>query len=443
MRAARLSHAAVACAILLVAGLAGWLSTRYQASFDATSGARHTLSQASVDALAALTVPIEAVAYVPEKHPSREQIRALFAKYRAIRPDLVLRFVDPGEVADLVRAQGINDGDVLVTASGRTERLHAYAEQPLTNVLARLARREAQWLVFVTGHGERSPQRQANFDVSAWANVLRERGLQPQEINLAETQLVPDNTAALVIASPQLPYLPGEVALIEQFVTRGGSLLWFTEPDAPAELAPLARAIGFEQISATIVDPLTQALGIDNPAVTIVSRYAKHPALTGFVTASLLPFAAPVHERAPSGWSAERLFESGPKAWGERGALAGNVAYDDGTDYPGPLPIAVALERTVNAPDGRHTQRVVAVGDGDFVSNTYIGNGGNQDLGTRLVEWVTANDALVAIETRVAPDTTLELARWQQGVIGIGFLLVLPLAFALNGGLIAWRRNRA
>lgn len=441
--APRLRYASLALAICIGATALATFSTRHHTAFDWSADARHSLSAASIAALAVVTGPLAATVYLPDKHPAREQAKGLVARYQRHRRDFSLRFVDPASAPDTVRAQGIKDGELLLSAMGRTERLRTYTEQAMTNALARLARGGEQWVVFIAGHGERSPTRRANFDVSAWAEVLENRGLQVQELNLAKHPAIPDNTLLTVIASPQLAYLPGELRIVTDYLARGGNLLWLTEPDAPAEFNALAAAIGVEALPATVIDPVTQALGIDNPAISVITGYADHPALAGFRSASLLPYATPVHERPGGDWQATRLFESGEKAWGETDPLTGNVAFDDTRDYPGPLPLAIALTRKAARPGAAPEQRIVAVGDGDFLSNMYLGNGGNQDLGTRLVEWLAANDALIAIDTRAAPDTNLELARWQQAVIGFGFLFVLPGAFALNGMLIWWRRRRA
>jgi len=84
-----------------------------------------------------------------------------------------------------VRAAGVRlDGELVIEYSGRKENLSQLSEEAFTNTLARLGRGGERWVVFVTGHGERSPDRQANFDLSSWAGQLTKRGLKTRSIAL-------------------------------------------------------------------------------------------------------------------------------------------------------------------------------------------------------------------------------------------------------------------
>ncbi len=430
----RTSYALRGFAVLAVAGglLAAAVEHRRGADWSGTG--RHTLDAASVQTLEAVAGPIEVTVYLPARHAGRERAQELVARYRRQRDDIGLRFVAPADAPTTMRDENLREGEMAIAAGGRREFIKVYSEREFTNALARVARPQEQWLAFVTGHGERSPARGANFDVSDWVAVLARRGLKAQELNLAAQGAIPDNTTLLVIASPQLDYLPGEIALIEDYLARGGALLWLMEPGQPAGLITFAQTLGITIPPATVVDPATARLGIDNAAVAVVTDYAEAPAVAHFDATALLPYAAPLQASAPRGWTAQPLFGTGDKAWGETGALDAAVARE-AEDVPGPLTLAWSLTRD--------RQRIVVVGDGDFLSNTWLANGGNRDLGVRLVEWASANDALVDIETRPAPDTTLELERWHTAVIGFGFLVALPGAFALNGVLLWWRRRHA
>ncbi len=425
-------------AVTLAFALA-WLSTRAPISRDVSGTQRHTLSPISVAALENIDGSILVTAYVAPRSPLREQIAPLINRYRRHQPAIQFEFVDPASQPERVRAEEIRDGELIIQSGTRSERTTVYSEQTITEALARLARSEEQWIVFITGHGERSSRRGANHDVSDWAHVLEKRGFNVQEVNLAEFRTVPDNASVVVIASPQIEFQAAESAAVMQYIERGGNLLWLTDPDRPAGFSELEEAIGFRLIPGTIVDPISLARGVDNPAFILLNRYAKHPMLSGFDYTTVMFYAAGIDARTPDGWDATRLILSGEKAWSETDKLDGNVGYDDGKDYLGPLPISIALSRSLT----EREQRIVVVGDGDFLANAYLQNSGNQDLGVRLVEWLAREDRMISVPSRIAEDNQLELRDWHKAVIGFAFLIGLPCAFVLNGVLIWWRRRRA
>ncbi len=86
-------------------------------------------------------------------------------------------------------------------------------------------------------------------------------------------------------------------------------------------------------------------------------------------------------------------------------------------------------------------QRVIVVCDGDFLSNAYLGNAGNLDLGLNIMNWLSRDDTFIDIPAKTSPDLSLELSQTASVIIVIVFLLVLPLAF-LGGGIWVWLRRR-
>ncbi|MEX0607678.1 MAG: ABC transporter, partial [Halofilum sp. (in: g-proteobacteria)] len=77
-----------------------------------------------------------------------------------------------------------------------------------------------------------------------------------------------------------------------------------------------------------------------------------------------------------------------------------------------------------------------------FLSNAYLGNGANLDLGMRLINWLAGDDAQVQIASGQPADAGLNMSRTALAIIGLGFLLVLPLGLLTAGGVIAYRRRR-
>ena len=128
--------------------------------------------------------------------------------------------------------------------------------------------------------------------------------------------------------------------------------------------------------------------------------------------------------------------------------FCGEIRFDEGTDErAGPLEIGIALTRETetsgdtSGEEITREQRIVVIGDGDFLSNAYLGNGGNLALGLNIIQWLTHDDAFIAIQPKTAPDQTLVLDRNAQIAISLGFLLALPLAL-LIAGLAIWLRRR-
>jgi ABC-type uncharacterized transport system involved in gliding motility auxiliary subunit len=435
-------------------GITAHLSTRYHTQLDWTAGGRNTLSEASQALLPRLEGPVSVTAYAREDELLRGRARELVERYRRHKPDIDLAFVNPDAVPDRVRELGVTvDGELLVEYRGRREHVTNPSEQTLTNALQRLARAGERHLAFVTGHGERNPRGRANHDLGDWGRQLEQRGFKLETLNLAETGAVPDHTSVMVLAGPRVRLLAGEVDRIRDYVRRGGNLLWLGDPGDLAGLEPLAQDLGLDPLPGTVVDPTTQLFGIDDPTITLVTHYPIHDLTRDFDLVTVFPGAAPLTVRAPPPWESEPLLTTAARAWSETGPLEGEVRLEAGKDLQGPLEIGFVLERpreetapprdagAPGAPAGPR-QRVVVMGDGDFLSNTYLGNAGNLDLGLNLINWLASDDLLIAVPAKTAPDTSLVLSEIAATVIGFGFLLVLPLALAGIGGFIWYRRRK-
>ncbi|CAK0762475.1 ABC_transp_aux domain-containing protein [Gammaproteobacteria bacterium] len=455
----RLQNTAFVVLFLTVVGLLAGLSTRYTFQADWTATGRHTLNPASVTLLARLSGMVEVTAFAKDLEPLRRPITEFVERYRRYKPDLRLAFVNPETAPDRTRALGIRTGgEIVVEYQGRTERLTTLNEQAMTNALERLARGGERFVVFLQGHGERDAHGKANADLSSFARALQSKGLRVTSLNLTSAHQVPDNTGLLVIAEPRVDWLPGEVTVIRDYLGRGGNLLWLVEPGPLHGLEPLAQTLGVELPPGTVVDP--SAVRLFGAAYALGARYYPHPVTRDFDMVTLFPIAAALRMHPSEGWHAEPLVESSEDSWLESGQLSGTVAFNPGTDIRGPLLLAVAITRptpaaaalpsihtepesSAGAPPLGPEQRVIVFGDGDFLSDAFVGNGGNLDLGLNLVNWLVHDENLINIPARVAPDTSLNFSPTLLLVLAGGFLILMPLVLVGTGVAVWWRRRKA
>jgi ABC-type uncharacterized transport system involved in gliding motility auxiliary subunit len=426
-----------------IIGMLAWLSTQYHWQADWTYGGRNTVSADTRKLLDTLQDPVSITAYVGTDELLRQQIRDLVGSYQRFKPDISLEFINPDTVPEQVRKLGITEGGaVVISYHGASENIQALGEQHLTNALLRLSRQQQRWVVFVTGHGERPPSGETNFGMGAFGAELERKGLHVQTLNLADTA-IPANTSLLVLASPKVALLPGEVAALQDYLARGGNLLWLSEPDALPGLQPLADALGLQQLPGQVVDTTSAQFGVENPAFVVITGYPSHPVTREMSMVTVYPEAAAFEINDRTGWESTPLLTTLSRSWTETGKLEGEIRYDpDSDERPGPLDIGVALTR--NKPGGKENeqQRVAVIGDGDFLSNTYLGNGGNLDLGLNLVLWLSHDDAFIDIRVHGAPDTSLVLSNNTIASIGIGFLAGLPALLLVSGTWIWWQRRR-
>jgi len=431
-------------------GLLAWLSTRYSFDTDWSSSGRNTLSIDSRQLLDEMPDTIHITAFATENALVREHIRDLVGRYQRYKPSVQLQFVNPDTEPDRVREHGISlDGELLLDYQDRSEKVQSLSEQTLTNALLRIARQKQRKVSFLSGHGERDPLGQANHDLGIFGQLLERKGIVLDTLKLAETPEIPADTNLLVIADPRISLLPGEIQLVHQYLQAGGNLLWLVEPGAIAGLDPLAEALGIEFLPGTIVDATTQLFGIDNPAFALITAYPMHPVTREMTSLTLFPQSTALDVSAPPEWQAEPLLTTLDRAWTEIDPISNTdtIRFDEDSDERmGPLDIGFVFSRVKNKKDAGDEesgaeQRVIVIGDSDFLSNTYRGNGGNVELGLNLFNWLNHDDQFITVTARTASDINLELGKAAQIIIGFGFLFGIPLVLLGAGAAIWWRRR--
>jgi hypothetical protein len=424
----------LACLILLLV-----LAQRVYFQTDMTANSRHTLLPQSVETLALFNEAIDVEVFINPLDGQREAITSLLEKYREYKSDLQVRFTDPALDPALMRKLNIAPGgEIFFRAGTQLQRITQVSETAVTMALQRLARTTPPTAVFVTGHGERAVKSTNNADIGIFAAQLQEAGFVIDNINLTEHNTIDTSNGMLVIASPLSRYLPGEVALILDYLTRGGNMLWLTEPASDDGLKAVELELGVMRSPGVVVDLASQNLAVDRPDFAVANNYSPHQATQGFSSVTLFPQASALQLQPNREWRAAALVQAGEQAWTETGALSGQIAYgDDKREIAGPFPLILALERE----KADKLQKVLISGDGDFIADAWIANGGNRDLGNRLFNWTADDNDLVAISAPAVADNRLDMPDTATILLVVLSLLLIPAALFATGGKVWYTRR--
>ncbi|GLQ86667.1 GldG family protein [Dyella flagellata] len=424
--------------VLLGAGAIGFLTARHDRIVDWTYNSRRSMSPETRAVLAKFNGPVDVVSYASPQGDLRQTVAAALQRYQKAKPDLHLSFVDPQQDPAAMRNLGITvDGELILHYHDRQQRLDTLTERSLTDALERLVRGNDRIVAFVTGHGERRADGVANSDLGTFVSQLEQSGMRAVPLNFSQVTSVPAQTDLVVLAGPQASLAPGATKALSDYLASGGNLLWLVDPgNLDASLQPIADALGIRVLPGELVDASSSALGLKDPRMIALGDYPPNMITRGFTLTTLFPEVAPLAEVHKSDWQIEPFLRSSPQATTQ--PLDGNTA----AQLKGPLDFGFAFSRLSPSP-AKSEQRVVVIGNGDFLSNSYLGNGGNRALGERIFNWLLGDDQLISMPSRGAPDRVLRVSQGELSALTIGYLVVLPLVLLAIGGLVAWRRRRA
>jgi len=437
-------HIPLAALIIGIALALIWISGRTNVDADLTANNRHALSEQTVSAIKALQGPVDITAVIGPSANQRGTLTELVSRYQAHNPLINLLFVNPETDPERVRQLNADaSGELIVTGMGREQRLQAVSERTLTGALRQLNREGERKLAYIIGHEERSAIEPASGNWTTLSSRLNSIGLNSEELSLVTHPRIGDDVDVLVIADPRRPYFPGEIAGLLEYINLGGSLLWVTETDLNRKtgsgLSALGLELGIDLLPGTIIDTASQAANDGAVSFVILNSFSQHPVTQGLTSPVLLPQAKALAVTPLAGQTLLPLLQTPESSWTETGALQGAIQFDDGGDErQGPLVVGVTIEREINGKQ----QRIAVLGDADFASDQFIGNGANLGFAESLMLWLSGESDALAFVTMPAPDASLVLSQRSIIVLSLGLLLVLPAALFLIAGITAWRRRR-
>jgi ABC-2 type transport system permease protein len=478
-RRSELSARAVATALFVViAALACVLAARHPQRWDVTAGDVNVLDPRTAEILARIDEPVQVLVVRPaDDRFARvyEQVDRLIERMLETQPRLARRDLDPvGDQTEIpalaaefaLPLRDLADGGAVVFQRGERRRAvdlldmvgfdyddlgvgalsRFHAEEAFATALLELGDEGRINVCYTSGHGELPLE--ATADGPHWGQVaarLAREGMSLEDLG-SPAGGVPLRCRALLVAGPTRPLSAAEAEAVAAYLSGGGRVLvaassgevgevaGATLPDTGLELVLAEHGIGLPR--AVVVDP---ASGVELPLTWMTAEgYGEHPVSSAYQRRRLTVWERPrALSLEPDGPVA--LVSSSATGWGEIDAdqLVDGPA-QDGDDLPGPVPIAAAARNPASE------ARLVVLGSALSPSSHLVGRGlGVQDaLVTSAVTWLVGRDRELAIGDKAPETVRLIMSEGQLATTFVVCVLLVPLGFAIGGGLAWWRRRR-
>ncbi len=432
--------------------LAGWLSVEYNVRSDWTAGKRHSLGQNTLQLLKELPDEIQLRSYQPEKPALIEAITETLSRYQRHKANFHFKLINPDIFIQQAKTDNIaHYGQTIIEYQGRQARIEKISEENIGNALIRLHRNAKTQLLFITQHGERSIKDTSATGYSQLTKRLTDKGFDTRQINLLQDTITPANTV-LVLGSVNKPLLASEQKKILNYINEGGNTLWLQDPGVDSTLEAIADALHITFLNGVVVDnnqEISRMLKLSHPAIIPILEYKRHPITEKMqyftLFTSALAMQSKTRDSEKHQWISTNLLITSDSSWTETGDLLIGVKFTPGEDTAGPLSIGIAQQKQIKSTDntsaqGMSAQRIVVIGDTDFIANNQLGQGANLDFILKAFNWLAKDDKLITIAPKNAPDLQLKLSAATASILGIAFLILLPLLLTACA-IIIWRKR--
>ncbi len=425
-----------------------YLAYKNSARWDLTEDKLHTLAPETIDTLNSLPMPVKALAFFSQSAYNTNEARQLLESYQYNAPEkFSYEFINPEQNPIAVQNANVTrDGTIVLQLGDRQELVSYPTEEEMTSALVKLLHPENRVLYFLNGHGELDPFGTDDNSYSTLRTTLESKNYTVEALNLIGQPQIPSNASAVILAGPVQPLSNSEIAILQNYLENGGSIVFLLEPRLLTQQAQgwevlhsyLQTSWGLQLNDSIVVNPndmFDRVIAIGDPAT-----YANHPIatnLSGLVT--LFPTAQAIQiNTTDQPVNITAVISTNQRAsWAESDIESlqnGNETIGDG-DTPGPLPIVVAGEHYMTG------ARIIVIGDSDFAVNANFYQYGNGDLLVNSIDWANKQESLISLTPKT--NTQRTLVPPTTGGMAIIFLIVFSLpVLVIIAGVIVWIQRR-
>jgi len=461
--------------LLLLLSMANYLSYRHFARWDWSRTKYFCLSDKTINMLDNLTNTVDVIVFFQSEQEVYEDIEKLLKEYESRSRHIHVEWVDPDR--DIARTEAlqaqydVDRANVVVFDSQERSKYVAEAdivdfdytpmqagqhpakvafkgENAFSSAIRSITEMRKPVVYFLQGHGEgdvNDPDRRTGF--SRLIREIHRDNIDVKLLEFGKTHVIPDDADVLVILGPEKPLSGPEIDLLEDYLQKNGRLLILLDAFMETGLEQLLSEWGVHVENDLVVDGSRTLTGRE----LFVSEYGVHPVvdrMKGITSIFYLPRSVEpdlnteIPDKNADKPSVVALAFSSVAGWSETDLDAAVAEFDMHTDRPGPISIAVAVEKgPVPGIDVQiRSTRMVVFGDSDFVSNGALAGGG-MDLFMNALNWLLERDDAIGLAARPFETSQLLIDKRQLNMLFLSVVLGLPALIGVFGFLV-WVRRR-
>lgn len=478
----RLKRALIGGNVLLAVALAGllavvtnYLAVKNRARFDMTPDRYYTLSVATLNMLAGLNGPVKATVLLDMNHELFRDIKRLLKEYEYASEKLSAEYVDPhrdiARTKELALQYDIPGTDVIVfhandrikivsvgelatydyapVLAGRAKAMESFrGEQVFTAAIYGLFQDKKPVVYFLAGHGEhRIEDFSQHAGYSMIGRLLEKGNINVKTLQFAENPSIPKDCDVLVVSGLKRPLTYVEAEIIKKYLDNSGRLFLLADTGLETGLEKTLEVWGVKLGSDRVVGATLTGREL------LVNNYGAHSItapLKNMTTVFNLPRS--VQPLTPPGQTVDQsadkpravvLAASSEEGWAEMTYYQNPPKLDVGVDRPGPVPVAVAVEKG-NLPDDIEITptRLVVIGDSTFVSNGALLAGYSADFFINSLNWLLERKDAPTFAAKTPSKIRLNLDRKRLQSAYVTTVLIMPGLVALAGLAVYLKRRK-
>lgn len=434
--------------VLLVA--VNFIAARKYKTFDFSMAKINSLSAQSIQMLKSLKSDLKVLYFYKEGAEGVEQNRQAFMelikKYQDQSDWVKLEFVEVNERPDLAQQYDVKQGVqvVYLDYNSHKSKIEKIDEQELTSGIVKVTRETSKTVYVLSGHGEPGFEESPDGQSLSFLKTLLE-GNRYNVKTLALTQLtaVPSDADIVMVVGPKQALLETELKALENYLARGGSMIFALEGTVEVGLDELLAKMKMRLQKNYVVPVMDTQLGkvVDPRMGTAGNIFSMSSPITqpfgkNEFTVFRWPSSLEKLDTTGSSIKLDEIVKTGVGVWG-----FSDLKFQKQTGT-GPFILGLSATGKINSAAEKEFSAVV-LSDSDIMNNQFLYKNLNRDLVLNSIAFLSKEENLISITPKEVQRTELLLTETHMILFIFGFVIPLPVLLFAASGVMWFRRRNA